>query len=284
VAAFSAAAAVSLGVAAVGMRVDPGVRGRLRALEPPAGGGSSHRADSFERLGRGLRRMLRGRAAAGAEDAGLPIGWPAGFGSDGLLGRRAAGAALGVLVAGVGAAATPGLVVMAPVLMLMGWRVPGLLARRAARARLATANAEIPNFLDLLAAASAAGLGAQVAVRRAAAATTGPLAQELASTLAAVDLGARWRDELRALSARLKLPDLTRAVHAIARTETLGASLSDSLRDLADGVRRERMANAAEAARKAPVKMLFPLVFMVLPAFLLLTVVPVLISTLRSIR
>jgi tight adherence protein C len=39
-----------------------------------------------------------------------------------------------------------------------------------------------------------------------------------------------------------------------------------------------------ERARKAPVKMLFPLVFLVLPAFLLLTVVPVLLSTLRSIR
>ena len=41
---------------------------------------------------------------------------------------------------------------------------------------------------------------------------------------------------------------------------------------------------AGERARTAPVKMLFPLVFLVLPAFLLLTVVPVLVTTLRSIR
>jgi tight adherence protein C len=68
------------------------------------------------------------------------------------------------------------------------------------------------------------------------------------------------------------------------RTERLGSSLADALRELADEVRDERRQNAAERARKAPVKMLFPLVFMILPAFLLLTVVPVLISTLRSIR
>ena len=39
-----------------------------------------------------------------------------------------------------------------------------------------------------------------------------------------------------------------------------------------------------ERARAAPVKMLFPFVFLVLPAFLLLTVVPVLLTTVQSIR
>jgi tight adherence protein C len=73
-------------------------------------------------------------------------------------------------------------------------------------------------------------------------------------------------------------------VSAVTRTETLGASLAEALRDLAEDVREARRARAAEIARKAPVKMLFPLVFMILPSFLLLTVVPVLIATLRSIH
>ena len=95
---------------------------------------------------------------------------------------------------------------------------------------------------------------------------------------------ARWRDELQGIADRLKLPDLQAAVTVIARTESLGSSLAESLHQLADDVRESRRSRAAERARTAPVKMLFPLVFMILPAFLLLTVVPVLIATLRSLQ
>ena len=100
----------------------------------------------------------------------------------------------------------------------------------------------------------------------------------------AVDLGGRWRDELRVTADRLALPDLKRAVAALARTDTLGSSLATSMHELAERVRTSRRAAVTERARTAPVKMLFPLVFLVLPAFLLLTVVPVLLATLRSIK
>lgn len=97
------------------------------------------------------------------------------------------------------------------------------------------------------------------------------------------DLGGRWRDELRAASVRLGLPDLQRVVAALTRSESLGSSLGEELPRLANDVREARTAAATERARAAPVKMLFPLVFLILPAFLLLTVVPVLVTTVRSI-
>ena len=53
---------------------------------------------------------------------------------------------------------------------------------------------------------------------------------------------------------------------------------------MAEDLRADRRARAEEAARRAPVKMLFPLVFLVLPAFLLLTVGPVVLATVRSLR
>jgi tight adherence protein C len=165
-----------------------------------------------------------------------------------------------------------------------GVLAPLILAGRAAKRRLGDIDAEIPQLLDLLAAASSAGLSAPLALRRAADALTGPIVGELHRVLCAVDLGGRWRDELRAASDRLDLADFRRAVAVITRTETLGASLSRATSELAASVRQARRARATERARTAPVKMLLPLVFLVLPAFLLLTVVPVLLTTLQSFQ
>jgi pilus assembly protein TadC len=171
-----------------------------------------------------------------------------------------------------------------PLAVFLGDRGRRLVASRAAVHRLRAMDAELPQLLDLLAAASAAGLSAVAGLRAAVSVLRGPLGDELRSSLVAIDLGSRWREELAAVTERLALPDLRRAVAVLTRTETLGTSLADATRELAADVRDARSASLAERARTAPVKMLFPLVFLVLPAFLLLTVVPVLLTTMRSIR
>lgn len=164
-----------------------------------------------------------------------------------------------------------------------GWRprMPG--SRRAFRRRSQRIDEEVPDLLDLLAAGASAGLSAPVALRRACGALRGPLADELRASLEAVDMGRRWREELDSLAERLESRDLRRTVAVLERSESLGTPLNESLVRLAADVRSSRAAVAAERARKAPIKMLFPLVFLVLPAFLLLTVVPVLLSTIRSL-
>jgi tight adherence protein C len=171
-----------------------------------------------------------------------------------------------------------------PIAMLIADRVRRFaIARSRARDRRAM-DGEIPQLLDLLAAGSAAGLSAVIALERAVPGLRGPLGRELRGSLESVELGARWREELAEVSERLALPDLKRAITVLARTDTLGSSLIDATRELAADVRAARRAAVAERARAAPVKMLFPLVFLVLPAFLLLTVVPVLLTTVQSIR
>jgi tight adherence protein C len=239
--------------------------------------GAAGRRRVVDRVGRsriGFRRMST-RAAVALESSGWNLS------PDGFAGTRTlAAASTGLL----------GLVfplpvrLLAPLLAAAGLRVPVILAERAGRRRRTAIDREIPQLLDLLAAASSAGISAQLALRRAAAAVRGPLAEELDRVLRAIDLGARWRDELGAFADRLRLPDLRRTVIALSRTDTLGASLETSTAELAAGVRAARRAAVTERARTAPVKMLFPLVFLVLPAFLLLTVVPVLLTTLQSIR
>jgi tight adherence protein C len=242
-------------------------------------------ADPLARLRVGLERMGgiplpwatvdRGSLARRLRAAGLSVTVSQ------AIGARRAAAAIGLLaglcVPGYGAA-------LGPLTAAIGFAGPGLMLSRRASRRSARMDEELPQLLDLLATASYAGLAGPLALRRAVEATTGPLAEELRAVVDAVDLGARWRDELRACAERLEVADLHRAVAALTRTETLGTSLSDATADVASRVREARRAAATERARKAPVKMLFPLVFLVLPAFLLLTVVPVLFSTVQSIR
>jgi tight adherence protein C len=192
--------------------------------------------------------------------------------------------ALLAVAAGTTAVLLTGSIVACFALALVASRAPDLRLARAARLRRARADHELPVFLDLLAAAAVAGLTGQLAVRRATEATEGPLAEELATAFRRVDLGGRWRDELGAAADRLELPDLRRAAMILTRSDAIGSSLAEAVSELARESREARRAAVAERARKAPVKMLFPLVFLVLPAFLLLTVVPVLVTTLQSIR
>jgi tight adherence protein C len=177
----------------------------------------------------------------------------------------------------------PPLPLLALPIVLVAWRLPELLLARRARRRIAVASREVPLFLDLLSVASSAGLAPQLAVRLSAEPLRGPLAGELASAIRRTELGRRWRDEILRVAEGLGLADLRRAAAILGRSEALGSSLAQEVSRLATDVRDERRARAAERARTAPVKMLFPLVFLILPAFLLLTVVPVLLSTVQSI-
>ncbi len=188
-------------------------------------------------------------------------------------------------VAVIAAAIAPGpKIVTVPLAVLLALVVRRFAEARAGARRRRAMDAEIPQLLDLLAAGSAAGLSAVAGLQRSVQALRGPLGTELKASLDAVTVGARWRTELSAVTERLALPDLRRAMAVLTRTETLGTSLTGATRDLAADVRSSRRAAVAERARAAPVKMLFPLVFLVLPAFLLLTVVPVLLTTVRSIH
>ncbi|MGH2680372.1 MAG: type II secretion system F family protein [Actinomycetota bacterium] len=222
-------------------------------------------------------------ASAGCAAVGLSLAVPRGRVTSARR-RRLDARAVWATAAATVAALVPGpRVLTIPLALLLAFRVRTLASARAEARRRRAMDAEIPQLLDLLAVGSDAGLSAVSGLERSVSVLRGPLGAELRASLDAVDLGARWREELAAVAGRLGLPDLRRAVAVLTRTEMLGTSLTSATRELAADVRGARRAAIAERARAAPVKMLFPLVFLVLPAFLLLTVVPVLLTTVRSI-
>ena len=246
-------------VLAAGWRHRP-VPARVRALaESGAGGGvrPTHPALS-ERLGRWvLARAGRRPTALDARRMGTAV--------------LAAVAFLPVLPA----AALPAAVV--------AWAAPGALARRAERRRLAALAADLPDVVDLLVLAVGAGLTVHLALAKVSVRAAGPLAAELRHTLEQVALGRRLADALDDLPLRAG-EAMRPLVGALVASERYGAPLVAGLERLADEVRRDRRRRAEEAARKVPVKLLFPLVTCTLPAFGLLTVAPLIASAVRSLR
>lgn len=164
------------------------------------------------------------------------------------------------------------------------YRAPDFALARRARSRQADIERRVPDLVELLVATTEAGLAPAVAFRRSAEVLVGPLGEELRLAVDEIDLGLPWREAMARLVGRTDVPSLARLVSTLARSNRLGTSVRTTLRSVADDLRAERRARAEEAARRAPVKMLFPLVFLILPAFLLLTVGPVVLATVHSLR
>ncbi len=182
-----------------------------------------------------------------------------------------------------GAAALPVLPPVAPALVLVLWAAPGMKAKRRERRRVAAIAADLPDVVDLLVLAVGAGLTVPLAVGRVARRAPGPLGVELARACDEVSLGRRLGDALDDIPARAG--EATRPlVAALLASERYGAPLGPGLERLAHEVRADRRRKAEEAARKIPVKLLFPLVSCTLPAFGLLTVAPLIASAVRSLR
>jgi tight adherence protein C len=134
----------------------------------------------------------------------------------------------------------------------------------------------VPLTADLLAVALGAGLTPFLALGVAARSAPEPVASHLTTVLAAVEGGQRLADALAARSDAT--PVLRPLLEVLLASERLGAPVGSALAHLAaDGRGRARRA-ALERARTLPVRLLFPLVFLVLPAFLLLTVGPVVLA------
>jgi tight adherence protein C len=158
----------------------------------------------------------------------------------------------------------------------------GRRAERRQRVQIADA---LPDVIDLFAVAVAAGLNTRLAVRAVAErAPTGPLSRALADVETQVDTtGCRLADALERLPERLGVEAARPLITALTDADRYGAALGPTLDRLADDARRSRQRRAEEAARRVPVKLLFPLVTCILPAFGLLTVAPLIAGGLRAL-
>jgi tight adherence protein C len=141
----------------------------------------------------------------------------------------------------------------------------------------------LPDVVDLLVVAIGAGLTPVLAVDQLARLSPPPFADAFATVARRVRHGQRLADALDALPERLGDP-VAPMVRTIAGAERYGTPLGPTLEVLGHEARRDRRRLAEEAARTLPIKLCFPLVCCTLPAFVLLTIAPLVAGALRSLR
>lgn len=159
-------------------------------------------------------------------------------------------------------------------LAVIGWLVPITLVRRRGRLRLQTIDRALPDVIDLVVVSVEAGQGFAQAMSTAAQRTTGPLGEELRLTLQEQRFGLPMQRALENLEARAETANVRTFVRAIVQGERLGVSIGQIMRSVADEMRLRRRQNAEERAQKTTVKILFPLVFCILPSLFVVLLVP----------
>ena len=194
-----------------------------------------------------------------------------------LLGYRVL-AALGLPILtlwAVGGAFSPPLTILATAGMFAGgWMLPLTIVRRRARLRMKRVDREVPEFIDLLVVTVETGQGLAGAIQVAGDRLRGPLGDEVRLAVQEQAMGLSAHEALSNMGERSDTPALRAFVRSVIQGESLGVSIGDILRAIAVDMRKRRRQAAEEQAQKAPIKMLFPLAFLIFPSMFIVLLGP----------
>jgi tight adherence protein C len=167
--------------------------------------------------------------------------------------------------------------------MGIGYIAPEFWLSRRVKGRQKQIVLEIPDALDLLTISVRAGLGFDAALGKVVERLRGPLPDEFRRALAEIRMGKARREALRDIVPRTEVPALTNFIGAILQAEQLGVSISKVLQVQSEQLRIDRRQRAEEAAQKAPIKMLFPLVGCIFPSLFIVILGPAIILIIRGL-
>jgi tight adherence protein C len=159
-------------------------------------------------------------------------------------------------------------------LFMAGSRLSSWMVRKRMQKRKDEVLRSLPSALDLITVCMEAGLSFDSGLAKVVEKTKGTLSEELGRVLYEMQVGKARRDALKDMAKRLDTRDVSSFVAAIVQADQMGMALGPVMRAQSDDVRLRRRQHAEEQAMKAPIKMLFPLMFCILPSMILVVLGP----------
>ena len=242
---------------------------------------TGERTPLLPRLASRLGDMLRGGAAEEREAetrrlllaAGVWNVDPASFVGYRILAATGSGLLFGWALAS-GGGSPLAVVAVGAYMGVMGWVAPVAILKSRGRRRAERVEIELAEMIDLLVVTLEAGLGFAAALQRSAERVRGPLGDEMRLALHEHNLGLSVEQALQNMLERVNAPAVRAFVRAVTQGESLGVSIGQVMRELAGDLRKRRRQIIEERAQKAPIKMLFPLAFLILPAIFIVVLFP----------
>jgi tight adherence protein C len=185
----------------------------------------------------------------------------------------------------LGASTSTALAILAAIFFaFIGWFAPSFVVQRRAESRLHRIDRSMPELIDLLVVTVEAGLSLSASLQLAGDRMKGPLGEELRIVLQEQRMGLTPVQALENMTTRCGTPAVEAFARAMMQGSVLGVSIGQILRNLAIEMRKRRRALVEQQAQKAPIKMLFPLVFMIFPALFVVILGPAVVSIFQALR
>lgn len=225
------------------------------------------------------RQSIEARLAA----AGQPAFWD----PEKIVACKAIGAVVGFLLSigfSSSIAVTGGIrLLVVSFMTFVGFYAPTLILNHKGDARQEEIRRSLPDTMDLLTISVEAGLGFDAALVQVINEVPGPLSQEFGRLLQEMRLGRTRAQAFRHLAERSSVEELRSFILAMVQADTFGVSISKVLRAQATELRKKRRQRAEEQAQKIPIKILFPLIFCILPTLFIFLLGPAAIRIADSI-
>ncbi len=248
-------------------------RGNLYSGLPEQPSAQSPLAETMRQLGTSARRAMPHVLVDGLEVRLVQAGLAGGLDLARLIGIKVTISVLGALLL-----LLYGQVLLALVVAVALFFLPDYWVLSARDDRHEQIRRDAADIIDQMTICVEAGLGFDAALSRVAKTTEGPLTDELRRTLSDIRAGVPRGQALRALADRAQVPEIRQLVTALLQAQKHGVPIAETLRVQAAEMRLKRTQRTEEQAAKLTVKMVFPIVVCFLPVFMIVTMVPAVIT------